>query len=296
MKKRYFVGIDGGGTKSRLQLENEQGQLLAKCASGPASIKWSVETTWHSINSALEESCQSAGVDLEDPNNEFYAGIGLAGCEVSIAQEKFLNTPNRFTKIILNSDGYTACLGAHDRGNGAIITVGTGVVGFIMQGNQSNRVGGWGFPHGDQGGGAWLGLEAAKLTFQWIDRRIAPTPLLKAIFHHFDNNAHIFSDWANQADAKQFASLAPLVINHIAEEDPWALLLIKNAAKEIDSIYEGLLHYQEEKNPVKVCLFGGIAPFVKPWISQKLQDVLVERKFDATKGAILMIRDAVLEA
>ena len=30
MKKRYFVGVDGGGTKTRLQLEDEAGNSLSE--------------------------------------------------------------------------------------------------------------------------------------------------------------------------------------------------------------------------------------------------------------------------
>ncbi len=293
MKKRYFIGIDGGGTKSRLQLEDQHGSLLAKAISGPASIRWSINITWESINAALDNACHEANIDPNDPNNEFYAGMGLAGCEISRAREQFLKTPNRFSKIVLNSDGYTACIGAHDNKDGAIITVGTGVVGFLMQNHHAKRVGGWGFPHGDKGGGAWLGVEAARLTFQCVDGRIKSTPMLSAILHRFDNNSDTFNDWANAADAKQFASLAPIVIDYADKNDPHALQLIKQAAHEINLLYKSMLKHTTTKQVIPCCLFGGIAPFLLPWIDQNFIDALVERKYDPAKGAIIMVKEAI---
>jgi hypothetical protein len=40
-------------------------------------------------------------------------------------------------------------------------------------------------------------------------------------------------------------------------------------------------------------LFGGIAPFLEPWLGEDLRSKLVPRKSDANTGAILMIRDIV---
>jgi glucosamine kinase len=296
MSKRYFIGVDGGGTSSRLCIEDEQGNFLAKVKNGPASIRWSVEITWQSINHAFKEACDIANIDIKDANNEFYAGMGLAGCEVEQAKHDFLSHPaNPFKQIILESDGYTACLGAHEDQDGAIITVGTGVVAFIIQNHKAKQISGWGFPHDDRGGGAWLGLEAAHLALQMLDKRIDSSPLLLAILNKFNDNAHQFNEWCIAANANQYATLAPLVIEYVEHHDPNALYLIKAAAAEIDSLYNGILRCQNNtEQSLPCCLFGGIAPFIKPWINKQLHNSLVERKHGATKGAVFMIRKAIL--
>ena len=46
-----------------------------------------------------------------------------------------------------------------------------GTVAFQIEGDKEYKVGGWGFPHGDEGSGAWLGLEAVRLTLHWLDGR-----------------------------------------------------------------------------------------------------------------------------
>ena len=93
------------------------------------------------------------------------------------ACDQFVNTPHPFARLILRSDGYTSCLGAHGGRNGAVIAIGTGVVAYQIEGDKECKVGGWGFPQGDEGSGAWLGLEAVRLTLHWLDGRGEPSPL-----------------------------------------------------------------------------------------------------------------------
>ena len=48
----------------------------------------------------------------------------------------------------------------------------------------------------------------------------------------------------------------------------------------------------DKTKPLPVALFGGIAPFLRPWLSTSLQDRLVERVHDASVGAVFMIRNS----
>jgi glucosamine kinase len=50
-----------------------------------------------------------------------------------------------------------------------LIAIGTGTVGYQIEGDKECKVGGWGFPHGDEGSGAWLGMEAVRMTLHWLD-------------------------------------------------------------------------------------------------------------------------------
>ncbi len=59
-----------------------------------------------------------------------------------------------------------------------------------------------GFPHDDEGGGAWLGLQAVRLTFQWLDHRLEKAPLMTDVFAYFDNDLNHFVTWANPRNVK----------------------------------------------------------------------------------------------
>ena len=294
MAEDIFIGVDGGATKSRVRIENNAGRLLGQSVGGPANIRLSVDKSWQSIYHALEEALKPTHIQLENKNYRFHLGLGLAGCEVTEAVTEFLSKPHPFSTIHLTSDAHVACLGAHNGQDGAIIVVGTGVIGYEIEQGKSSQIGGWGFPHDDEGGGAWLGLEAARLTFQWLDRRVEKSPLVEDVFSFFNNDVEKFTTWANRANSTEFARLAPLVINHAQQEEIAAVRLIKKAAHAVDRIGMTLIKLQKERDKHLPCsLLGGMAPFIEPWLSEELRGCLVPRQGDANTGAILMIRALV---
>jgi glucosamine kinase len=114
-----FIGIDGGATKTIVLVENARGEFLGQGQGGPANIRLSVEGSWRSIHNALKEALALAGLRQDDDRYRFYCGAGLAGTEVASACDLFLNTPHPFARLMLKSDGYTSCLGAHDGRDGS---------------------------------------------------------------------------------------------------------------------------------------------------------------------------------
>lgn len=297
--QNIFIGVDGGGTKSKVRIEDSTGHLIGQAVGGPASIRLSVETSWQSILMTLEEALRLAAISLHDKNYQFHAGMGLAGCEIQEAYQAFLNQAHPFATLAVMSDAHIACIGAHGADDGAIIIIGTGVIGYQVEKKQVSRVSGWGFPHDDEGSGAWLGLEATRLTFQWLDHRIEKSPLVEEVFAFFNHDIQYFSTWANQATSAEFARLAPLVINHSQQEEIHAVRLMKKAAHHIERLASALEkkrdNHLKSDTPLPCCLCGGIAPFLEPWLNTELRARLVPRRADANGGAILMIKEQMAE-
>ncbi|MGB7838561.1 MAG: hypothetical protein WBL40_10670, partial [Terrimicrobiaceae bacterium] len=149
-----------------------------------------------------------------------------------------------------------------------------------------------GFPHGDEGSGAWLGLEAVRLTLHWLDGRGERSPLLESVYRHFDDDLMRLVIWANQANATQFAQIAPLVIDHVKQKTPLALTLIKQAAVEVDRLAAALAAQSQNKS-LPCSLLGGLAQFIEPWLGDSLRSRLVPCESDSVSGALLMIRKSV---
>lgn len=297
MTQTFFIGVDGGATKSIVRVEDEAGNLLGRERGGPANIRLSVTQAWQSIYTALDKIISSLGVSLQDKNCRFQVGMGLAGCEVTQAYEDFLAQPHRFATIVLSSDAHTACLGAHNGKPGAIIIIGTGVVGFQIEEDQQTKVGGWGFPHDDEGGGAWLGLEAVKLTLQAVDGRLPTSGVAQAVLAHFENDFIRLVHWANQANSTAFAELAPLVIQQFQQEEPVAIELIQRAAQAVNRISDGLeLARSAHDTELPCSLIGGLAPFIAPFLDTQLRSRLVPCQGSPDKGAMLLIRKHLLHS
>jgi glucosamine kinase len=293
-KKNIFIGVDGGGTKSKVYIEDQGGKCLGTGVGGPSNIRLSVEQAWDSIDNAIRKALKNTGISLNDSNYAFHLGAALAGVEVPSDRERFLAHPHPFTTLSLDSDAYAACLGAHNNKDGAVIIIGTGVNGYEVQNGQRIQVSGWGFPHDDRGGGAWLSLQACSLTLQWLDGRTDATPMLEAIFKYFNNDQVKLVAWANAANSTQFAKLAPFVTDFEKKQDLHAMKLIKEAAQAIDQVAMAMEKRAIDKSILlPVALFGGIAPFIRPHLGDALKKRLIERAHDAPVGAVYMIRNIV---
>lgn len=292
---KLFIGVDGGATKTHAIIENNEGIFLAEGYGGPANIRLSVPIAWQSVLDAVNSALQKINLNLNDSNHKFYIGLGLAGCEIPEAYSQFINTPHKFAALVLKTDGYTACLGAHAGKDGAIIVIGTGVVAFQIEGTEMIQIAGWGFPHDDIGSGAWMGVKAIGLTLQWLDGRIEKTsPLLEKIFDHFNRNQSEMVIWANKAQSTQFAEIAPFVLKEIANQDYYALEIIKESAMAIDLIGKTLVKRSVNHTHLPCSLLGGAAKYVEPWLDKNLRKRLVPGKFTPAKGAILALKMACI--
>ena len=290
-----FVGVDGGASKTLLRIEDAAGTVLGRGQGGPANIQLSVEGSWKSVRDALAgavaQTLVRTGIDPADGRHRLHCGAGLAGTEVGAARERFLCAAHPFATLVVRSDAYTSCLGAHGGADGAVIAIGTGTVGFQIAQGAEHRAGGWGFPHGDEGGGAWLGLEAVRRTLHWLDGREPPSPLLDAVNARFGRDLNQLVAWANGAGATGFAQIAPLVIEHVEHRTPLALTIIQQAAREVDRLGDALAAHGGTNLPCS--LLGGLARFIEPWLAQRLRARLVPCEHDAVRGALLMIRAAI---
>lgn len=286
-----FIGVDGGGTKTVVSVEDEAGNVLGQASTGPANIRISVEQAWQSINTALEKILTPHAVSLAAPRVPLYAGMGLAGCEIKSAYDAFLAVKHPFKTLLVTSDAYTACLGAHGGHDGAIIIVGTGVIGFQIEKNHTSRVGGWGFPHDDQGGGAWLGLQAISHALSCYDGRLPETALAAAVYDHFANDMAVLVSWANQANSSAFAEIAPIVIAQMQVGEPAAIAIVKRAAAQVEQLDKALEAAQINKRQrLPRALSGGISEFIKPYFSAQCGDAFTARQASPDKGAILMVK------
>jgi glucosamine kinase len=283
-----FIGVDGGGTRTKAIVQDETGKVLGTGQGGPGNIKTSVMGSWQSVRNAISEALNKAQI-YDTHDYRLHVGLGMAGStEVPAARSAFLNVPHPYHTLLLNTDAYVACLGVHGGNDGGIIIIGTGTIGFQIENEITSRAGGYGFPHSDEGGGAWLGMELARATFNAFDDIVPWTPLLRKVFERFQQDIYQFSTFANQAKPGDFGDLAPILVEALQESDPFAVHLIEEAAHKIDQIWDSLKLKATKSLPF--CLLGGLAPFIQPYVSHRLRATLVPRQQDAMTGAIMMLR------
>ncbi len=156
-----FIGIDGGGTKCRARLLSTEDKVLGTGLGGSANPFHGEAQAKASIVCAVNMALADAGLPSTEIAN-LIAGVGLAGVNLPSVFDAMNQWDHPFKKMYLTTDLHIACLGAHNRDEGAVLIAGTGSCGYSFVNGKATIVGGHGFPFGDKCSGAWIGLEAVK--------------------------------------------------------------------------------------------------------------------------------------
>ena len=284
-KTTTYLGIDGGGTRCRARIEDENGRILGEASSGPATTRIGLDKAWRSITEATDAAAARAGLARED-FAKMHAGIGLAGLGRRGAEAALKDIAHPFASIVFISDGLAACLGAHSGADGAIVVAGTGSVGVGLSEGREIRIAGYGFPVSDEGSGADIGLQVVRLALRAADGRAEMTPLLAEVLGAFDRDPYQAVAWSEEARATDYAALAPIVIRHASQGDPVGRRIIERAADAIGDLLDIFL----ARGISRLSLVGGLADAITPWLTPDLRARLRPPDADAAAGALLMAR------
>ncbi len=285
MMEELFLGIDGGASVCRARLADSAGLVLGEGRSGPANPRFGLEAAAAAIVEAAQRALSAAGLPAGAIGN-LQAGLGLAGVGQRADRERVLAWAHPFGGLALATDAHVACLGAHGGNDGAILVVGTGSCGVALVGGRERQVGGWGFPISDHGSGAWLGLEALRQALWAHDGVVPRTPLTLAVMARFQNDPEAAVAWLDRAVSRDYAALAPLVVEHAEAGDPIAEVLMRRAAADAAQLIEAL----RAAGAAQVCLMGGLALPLLPWLPEAVRQTLGTPRGDALDGALILAR------
>ncbi len=239
-----YLGIDGGGTRLRVAVCDDQFSVLHQREYGsvnPGSIGRDAARVL--IQTAVRETLsdiQITGGDIEA------VGVGIAGLSaehstawLSDVMREVLSEPY----IALSSDVEIALVGAHGRRCGVLVLAGTGsaVYGVNTLG-QSVMVGGWGYLLGDEGSGYWVGLQALRLFTRAADGQQltvseAQSRLPQCVAEQLQLSrpkeliSWLYGEPATAA--ARLAGLAPLVLTEAERGDEYAISILSAGAKHL---------------------------------------------------------------
>lgn len=284
----YLLGVDGGGTGTRVAVAQPDGTLLAQGQAGPSALGQGVDAAWQHILQAVAAAFASMG--RETPAWSVCAmGAGLSGINHRPWADEFRAKNPGFAALALDTDAHTMLLGAHGGQPGAMVAAGTGSVGAVLRSDGSrSEVSGWGFPVGDEGSGAWLGLRAMALAQQALDRRRPASPLAIAVQARCGSSREALQGWCAAARQFEYAQLARLVFE-CAPADPAANDLLIQAAAALDAMALAM----DPGGTLPLALCGSIGQQLKPRLARATLARCVDARFDAPYGALLLIRTAL---
>ena len=182
--KLFYLGVDGGGTKTEFMIMDNDGNVLGFHKNSTCHYKQtSLENFKEVIKSGIYQVCKKANMNVKDIR---YSVLGIPGYgeiedDISIIDEivaDILET-DRFQCLNDAIVGWAGSLGCKP---GINIVAGTGAIGYGMDTRgQSSRAGGWGHYCGDEGSAYWMGKKLIELFTKQSDGRIEKTPLYNII-------------------------------------------------------------------------------------------------------------------
>lgn len=278
----YYVGIDGGGTSCRARIRDDQGNFIGEAKSGSANIMLGADIAMESILDSITQAAQQGSLSQQH-FSQMHVGLALAGAEHKSSWKKFMSLPHPFASLVLNTDAYGACLGAHNGDDGAIMIAGTGSCGIYLQGGQQYVVGGREFPISDQGGGAVMGLRLIQQVLLTEDGIVEKTPLSEHVMAYFNHDVDQVVEWSKTALPRDYGQFSPAIFQHAGHGDRLAISMLKQTAADIEMYLLAL----NRKGATRICLMGSIAERIKEWLSPPVQNLIVTPKFDAIEGALM---------
>lgn len=246
MSKRLIIGMDGGGTKTRVMVkERPDGETLFDQNFGMSNynnigvdgLRPVFREIYEALVSCFEERIQdailvlgSAGVDRPKDIEIYLTALKESGftCQLEVV-----------------NDAEIALVGGNGDRKDALMIAGTGsiVVGIDSNG-KIVRSGGWGGLISDEGSGFQIGRHAIAAVMQEYDKVIAPTSFTEKLLAHFQlTSPEDFIDLLYLEDTlpvDKIASCTPIILEAWAKGDEVARTIVEVELEKLVRLVVGI--------------------------------------------------------
>lgn len=244
----YYVGIDGGGSKTTCVVGDEGSTLATATTSGSNLVRLGGDRARAALHDAVRQACTAAGVTPQQISRCCAGLAGAARPEIAAVARSILAEvlPG---EIQIAGDMEIAHYAAFAGEAGVMVIAGTGSIAYgVNRAGQNARAGGWGAAVSDEGSGHWVGKMAVAQLLRAHDRG-ARTALLKAVSLAWNvgsvdvSGANVSSvnvsgvdelvRAANATPAPDFSVLFPVVLRAAEAGDEVAAQVLQQAGEEL---------------------------------------------------------------
>lgn len=300
---KYYIGIDGGGSKTIFAISGEDGKILGTVMAGSAFYKQiGEEGVIELLKNGVKEVCAFA-----EGENTNIASVcfgmpawGESPANDKVIEQKILSTFPEWNIHIVN-DCEVGWAGSLLAKPGINIVAGTGSIAFGKnEDGETARSGGWSEWFGDEGSGYWLGMKCVQLFTRQSDCRDEKGPLYRIVRESLQLSddmeiVDLFeSEYLHQRD--RIASLQKLLLLAANEGDVYAVEAYAQAARELYDIVCGVKNQIFTGKSCTVSCSGGIFKvgnlIRKPFMGLLAADgmELTDAKAEPYVGAVLLAK------
>lgn len=268
LTKQIVIGVDGGGTTTRVAIATDQGEVLGIGRAGAGNYHdVGAEVVRSNIDQALSQAWALASIPKQQADAAFLGLGSVASAEDrdiirQIAEDLSLA---RNGNVDVDHDLRVALAGGLVGKPGIILIAGTGASCFgRADDGRTWRTGGWGPLLDDIGSSGWLGLQSMVAAVREHDGRGKPTVLgprvLKAL--GIEEIDQILRRVDSQGlTRREMGALAKLVTGAAAEGDLVAQEIIASGTDELATLIATVsdkLDLADSLGTVPVAVTGGL--------------------------------------
>lgn len=262
MGMSYFLGYDGGGTKTECVLTDKSGRVLAQAVSGPSNpLRIGYDAAFSALAAATSHVLTAAKLDAGQITA---ACAGLAGAgRKQVVKRVMAFLVDTFPKAVVHvtTDLEIALEAAAGTGEGVVLIAGTGSAAYGRNAaGQTLRAGGYGPWIGDEGSAFDIGRRAVAAMARSRDG-LAPVTVLADMIPAALELAswdELISRIATQPD-EVFPRIFPLVAEACDAEDDTAREILFTAALGLSQLASAVIRKLGlEKRSFVLAKTGGV--------------------------------------
>jgi glucosamine kinase len=252
----YFLGFDGGGTKTECVLADREGRVIARASAGPSNpVRTGYARAWFSLSDAADSVLKQEKIHAGHISG-ICAGLGGAGrAGVARRVTTFFERGYTNARVRVTTDLEIAFEAAFGSAEGIVLLAGTGSAAFGRDASgRTVRAGGRGPWISDEGSAFDIGRRAVQAVVLAEEHRGPVTGLSGRIFtfHQCRNWDQLGEQIAKNPDAV-FPKTFSLVATLAEEGDAVARQVLTEAARSLAGLVASVaseLGWRERDVPV----------------------------------------------
>jgi N-acetylglucosamine kinase-like BadF-type ATPase len=301
--KNYFLGVDGGGTKTAFLILDDNGAVCGRHEETSSyHLQVGIEGLRRVLTNGIEAVLAIANLTATDLTHAFL-GLPAYG-EDSRVQHVIDEIPEPILghwRYTCGNDMVCGWAGSLACADGINIVAGTGSIGYGEYQGRSARGGGWGEVFGDEGSAYWIAVQGLSVFSRMADGRLPKGPLYDIIRTQFalvedlDLSGLLTGEAGPGRD--RIASVSRMVADALESGDDHAQHIFRSAAHELAMIANSIaraLNFDAQAD-ISLSYSGGVfnagQAILKPFREELQQSSfnfsLTPPKFDPTVGAAL---------
>ena len=290
MKKTdYFLGIDGGGTKTVFRLTDANAQTIRQTAKGASNPN---DIGFENAIALLKEGITETVGDIPYASVTMFAGISGGGLTGDYAQ-KLRHFFDEFGFFAFdNGSDIENIVALSEYAYAVLVIMGTGFIVYALGDDERKRIAGWGQLFDDGGCGYTIGRDAITAVLCASDGSGEPTILTALLTERIGETAEAHLSEFYRGGKQYIASFAELVFKGAEKNDAVSLgILRKNMVFAAEKIKTGIRLLSKEE-AIPVLFAGGISNWYEllfPMIEGCLADVkyrLIKIDCEPIEGAL----------